>query len=238
MKLFIDTGILLGMYQSSEPGLEEFRELLRLVDGGKIDLLLSEQVVVGFWRDREGVIADALDGFRKSGSPAIIPNLCRGYAIEMAELERAVAGVHAARKNLETRLEQDIEANTFEADRIVQLLFAAALPEPTNAFVPAARLRADMGNPPGRPGSLGEAINWEWLLNRGMSFDSTEIVILSASADFESELVAGELKECLRIEWMTRYPYCALRLERSVSQLLRRDFPDANAASEARTGRS
>jgi hypothetical protein len=233
MKLFIDSGVLLEMYQLSGPDLEELRKLVKLVETGKIELLLSQQVVDEFWRNREGVIADALKRFCESGAQASIPNIFRSYSVEAAELERAVAAVNVAVKDLEAKVNQDVAANTLGADEIILQLFAATLAEPTDAFVSAARRRVDIGNPPGKAECLGHAIKWEWLLNRGIQLDTTEIVILSTDSDYESQLIKGELKEYLRLDWAKRYPYCELRLERSLAKFLLREFPDTKLVDEA-----
>src|SRR5664280_1047333 len=218
MKLFIDSDIALEMYKSPGHDLEPFRTLVRLLEAGRIDLLLSQQVIDGFWRDRERVIADALSLVGGSGAQAGVPGACRSH--------------------VNTAVKQDRAADTCEADRLAQQLFATALPESIEAFVSAARLRTDIGNPPGGPGRLGPAVNWEWLLNRGISLDTTEIVILSTDVDLVSPLVKGQLKEFLRLEWATRHPYCALRLEHSVEDLLLRDFPDVTRADETQNGLS
>lgn len=225
MKLFIDTSILLEIYQSAGPSLDEFRKLAELVETGKIELLLSQQVVDEFWRCREDVIADALRRFRESGAQATIPDFIRSYVVESADLSKAIAKVNAAVSDLDTKIQRDAAATALEADGIILGLFAAVPAEPTEAFVSAARRRTDMGNPPGDEGNLGGAINWEWLLNRGVSIDTTEIVILSGHGNFESQLVKGKLREFLRLDWSRRYPYCELRLEQSLAELLVRDFP-------------
>jgi hypothetical protein len=228
MKLFIDTGVLLATYRSSGADLEQYRELVRLVEGGEIDLLLSQRVVSGFWREREAVVADALSQLRECGTRGDVPDICRSYAVEAADLGSAVACVNTALAALESRMAQDASAGALEADRIVEQLFAATAPEPVENFLPAARSRADMGDP---PGSLSDAVDWEWLLGRGISLDTTEIVLLSTNPVYESRVVRGQLAEFLHREWTSRYPYCALRLEPSLARLLR-DFADLSPVDE------
>lgn len=179
MKLFIDTNILLEMYELSGPDLEELRKLVKLVETGKIELLLPQQVVDEFWRNREDVIADSLKQFRESGAQAKIPNIVRTYP-GWLKLRDAVAAVNKGVKDLEGKVKEDIAAKTLRADAIVLDLFrvstAASIEDD---IVAAARLRADIGNPPGKKGSLGDAICWEWLLRLGDDSADTEIVILS-----------------------------------------------------------
>src|SRR5882757_3295608 len=93
MKVFIDTNILLDIYHLSGPDLEELRKLTKMVEKGKVELLVSQQVVDEFWRNRERVIADALKRFRESKATAQIPNIIRTYP-ESKDLREAVDKVN------------------------------------------------------------------------------------------------------------------------------------------------
>jgi predicted nucleic acid-binding protein len=44
MKVFIDTNILLDLYHMSGPDLEELGKLKKVLEKGKVELLLSNQV--------------------------------------------------------------------------------------------------------------------------------------------------------------------------------------------------
>lgn len=231
MKVFIDTNILLEMYHLSGPDLEELRKVVKLVETGKIELLLPQQVVDEFWRNREGVIADALKRFRESKAHATMPNVIRDYP-EARELRAAVEAVNALVRVIETKVKQDIEVNAFKADEIIQDLFASAFIQPVSTdVIDRARLRAEVGNPPGKKGSLGDAINWEWLLQYDV-VSAAEIFLISGDGDFESELVRGTLKQFLQREWTDQNPGYELRLERSLVDFLYREFPEIELAGE------
>ena len=232
MKVFIDTNILLEMYHLSGPDLEELRKLVKLVETGKVELLLPQQVVDEFWRNRESVIADALKRFRESKAQATIPNVIRSYP-ESAKLRSAVDGANAIVKDLETKVRLDIDNKSLKADEIILELFAAVPAVPISRdVIAAAQLRTEIGNPPGKKGSLGDAINWEWLLQCDVDPATAEIVILSADGDFESELIRGKPKEFLYREWSTTHPHCALRLEKSLAEFLHLEFADIKLADE------
>lgn len=231
--LFIDTNILLDMYGMTGPDLDELRQLVKLVEDGKVGLLLTQQVVDEFWRRREGVIADAMKRFGESRVRPTIPNLIRSYP-ESTDLKEAVARVNSIVKDLSDKANLDTASNSLKADEIILQLFEAAEIAPVaEGIVAASRLRADIGNPPGKRGSLGDAINWEWLLSLELEPATSELIILSADADFASELEGEKLREFLRVEWFARHPKCALRLERSLAKWLQRDFPEIKLTDEA-----
>ena len=232
MKLFIDTNILLGMYRMSGPDLDELRKLVALVRDGKVDLLVSQQVVDEFWRNREAVISDALKRFQDSRPNVSVPNIILSYE-ESDDLTKAIRELKDIMKDLLAKARGDVESGELKADKIIgQLLDLAAIGPISDETLIAAQRRMDIGNPPGKKGSLGDAISWEWLLHQEFDEEITEVVVLSGDIDFESNLVAGRMKEFLSVEWSRLHPKCALRLERSLAEWLEKDFPDIKLVDE------
>ena len=232
MKVFIDTNILLDIYQLSGPDLEELRKLIKLVGKGKIDLLLTQQVLDEFWRNRERVIADAMKSFRESKAMAKIPNIIRSYP-EAIDLKKAVDQVNEIVKILTGKATQEIEENALKADEVIGELFdAVKVGDISPEIVARANLRTALGNPPGKPGSIGDAVNWEWLLEFEIDFADDELVLISADGDYESELLKGRPKEFLVREWNAKHADCQLILDKSLTDFLKRAFPDIQLADE------
>jgi len=232
MKVFIDTNILLDIYHLSGPDLEELRKLRKMVEKEKVELLVSQQVLDEFWRNRERVIADAMKNFRDSKAAAKIPNIIRAYP-ESKDLREAVDKVNAIVRQLGEKANADIEADSLKADEVVRELFSVIkVGEITSEIVQRARLRSDIGNPPGKRDSIGDAINWEWLLEQDVDFWDRELVLISADGDYESELTKGKPKEFLLREWNTRNPDCQLVLDKSLPEFFQREFPDIQLAEE------
>jgi predicted nucleic acid-binding protein len=232
MRVFIDTNILLDIYHLSGADLDELAKLVDLVKSGKVTLLVPQQVMDEFWRNREGVIADALKRFRESKAQATIPNVLRSYPSAL-KLRQAVDAVNEMVRDLTLQVTADIHSNALKADQIISELFSSSevhtVPEPV---VSRARLRVDLGNPPGKKGSMGDAINWEWLIQSQVPDGVREIVIVSGDGDFESELSKGELREFLLREWNERHPSCLLSLDKSLTDFLKREFPAIQLADE------
>lgn len=232
MKVFIDTNILLDLYQLSGPDLEELRKLTKMVEKEKIELLVSSQIVDEFWRNRERVIADALKQFRESKPAAKIPNIIRTYT-EAQELKDAVNKANELIKALTAKVTRDIEAGTIKADDVIrELLSAITVGEITDTIFERAKRRSDLGNPPGKRDSLGDSANWEWLLEQEIEFWDDELVIISADGDYESELTKGGPREYLLREWKTKNQNCKLILEKSLTGFLSKYFPGIQLAEE------
>lgn len=232
MKVFIDTNILLDIYHLSGSDLEELRKLKKMVEKGKVELLVSKQIIDEFWRNRERVIADAMKRFRDSKASAQIPNIIRIYP-EAKELKEAVDKVNQIVKQLSDRAIADIEADTLKSDEVIKELFSAIkVGAVSPSLIERAQLRSNVGNPPGKKDSLGDAINWEWLLEQEIEFWDDELVIISADGDYESELTKGKPKEYLLREWNDKNIGCELQLEKSLADFLKAKFPDIQLEEE------
>jgi len=232
MKVFIDTNMLLDMYHLSGPDLEELRKFVALIENGKIEVLMPQQVVDEFWRNREGVIADALKRFDETRAQAVVPNIIRSYP-EAADLKKAVDKVKSLAAELKKRATSDIESGALKADAVLDALFSAVkIVAVSGDMVSRARLRMDIGNPPGKRGDLGDAINWECLLDLVPKGETSEVVVISADGHFESELTSGQLREFLIREWRATHPGCVLRLDKSLPEFLSRDFAEIKLADE------
>lgn len=232
MKIFIDTNILLDIYHLSGPDLEELRKLTRMVQKGKVDLLVSTQVVDEFWRNRERVIANAMTAFKDTKAVTKIPNIIRVYP-EAKELKQAADKVNEMVKMLSAKATADIEGDALKADAVVkELLDAVTVGDITDQIVLRAQRRTAVGNPPGKPDSLGDALNWEWLLEQEIEFWDDELILISSDNDYESELIKGRPREFLVREWEAKNPGCKLLLEKSLTDFLISRFPDIRLAEE------
>lgn len=232
MKIFIDTNIFLDIYHLSGPDLEELRKLTRMVQKGKVHLLVSTQVVDEFWRNRERVIANAMTAFKDTKAVTKIPNIIRVHP-EAKELKKAADKVNEMVKVLSAKATADIEGDALKADAVVkELLEAVTVGDITELIILRAQRRTAVGNPPGKPDSLGDALNWEWLLEQEIEFWDDELILISSDNDYESELIKGRPREFLVREWEAKNPGCKLLLEKSLTDFLISRFPDIRLAEE------
>ena len=127
-------------------------------------------------------------------------------------------------------IKKDIAAKSLKADEIIRDIFAKAnriLIEPS--LLEVAKIRYDRGNPPGKKGSYGDAINWEALL---MAIPQGEdIHIIADDVDYYSLLNPEEMDDFLQSEWESR-KYSSACIYKRLSQFLLKNFPTATLASE------
>lgn len=229
MNLFIDTNVLLNFFHFSKDSLEELEKVFVLQSYGKISLWLTDQVKLEFSRNRETKIADALKKFLDEKPNSGIPHVARGYP-ECDQLMEALKQVNSSRELLMEKVRKDISEKSLYADKLIEEIFAKSTRiEFTEGQFNAAKRRADLRSPPGKNNSLGDAINWEALLE--VIPNSQDIFLVSEDGDFSSPLDPERLSNFLSEEWCTRKKSKAVLYKR-LSQFLSINFPGAKVAAE------
>lgn len=196
--LFIDTNIFLSFYHFTKDDLEELDKLVVLLENKEIRLFLPKQVEEEFWRNREAKIADALKRLREQKLNLQFPQLSKGYAgyNKLRSLQKEYEKEH---QGLLDALHSDAKSNKLKADKTIHSLFKLAKKIDIDEVVSAAKLRVERGNPPGKSGSLGDAINWE-ALTKSVK-DGEDIYFITDDKDYSSALGEDEFNEFLLSEW-------------------------------------
>nr|WP_286197268.1 PIN domain-containing protein [Variovorax boronicumulans] len=229
MHLFIDTNIFLSFYHLSNDDLEELKKLAVLVSQKTVTLYVTDQVVAEFTRNREAKIADAVKRLKDQQLNLHFPQMCKDY-VEYQKLRDLQKQYDQAHSQLLLKLQTDVVSKKLRADEIIEQLFDAATKlETDNDAVAKARLRVDIGNPPGKNGSLGDALNWELLLKAvpvGMP-----IYFVTEDRDYTSALDETKFKDFLMQEW-SKTKEEEVHFFKRLSSFFKEKFPDIKLASE------
>lgn len=197
--LFIDTNIFLSFYRISNEDLNQLSKLADNLDDSEIVLFLPEQVRDEFQRNREAVIGQTMRSLRDYKFPASFPLMCFDYQ-EYERFRKLIRDCRDAHSSLVKALEKDIQNESLQADIVVEKIFdVARRVETTPALLERARNRTELGRPPGKPGSLGDAMNWEALLS--IVPNSESLYIISDDGDFASPLDNESINPYLAKEW-------------------------------------
>lgn len=229
MNLFIDTNIYLTFYHFTNDDLEELKKLLAAIKGGKITVYFPEQVEIEFKRNRENKIAEALDRFDSMKLPNQYPQFCKGYDeySRLAELETEFQSV---RNNLSTKLRKDIRMENLAADMLLKELFGTCQKIPTTKLIlQEAKNRFDLGNPPGKNNSYGDAICWTSLLH--MIDPGPDLHFIARDKDYTSPLDKSMLSDFLREEWH-ELKGSNVQYYNTLSSFFSQHFPNIKLASE------
>ena len=231
MKVFVDANILLDLYKFSETDLKELEKLCQFVGVGRIELLASRHVVHEFYRNRERVIAEAFNKFKSSKIEIHEPNIARSYD-KCGELRKLANQASKAKKSLEAQIARDINNESLPSEKIInRLLSVLKVGEVDDLTYERAKHRCAIGHPPGKNGSLGDAISWEWLLHQEFGSNNDRVVLLSSDRDFQSELHPKNLKQFLKKEWSDNQ-HCEIILKTSFSSFLAEFLPEIELVDE------
>lgn len=200
-RVFIDTNVFLAFYEVTKDDLEKLTEAFKLAAEQEIQFVTTQQVKSEFARRRSAIVAKSLEHFSELRVPAL-PAMAKGIA-QMEAFVQARKNVAQCHKSLANALIASAREGALDADKAVQNLLTVSMDiTPTEDMVGKAALRIDCGNPPGKRGSLGDAINWECLLNT-KKIDG-DLIIVSQDRDFRDPLAKQEIDTFLRDEWKTK----------------------------------
>lgn len=222
INLFIDTNIFLNFFSHSDEDLEKLSELQKLInETSQIKLFVSTQLVDEFSRNRESKIKETMKKFNDSHTKIEIPKICSGYD-EVEKINSANKIIQEEKRNLIIKLNNDIERKTLKADVIISHLFSGAQEISEQIFINAKR-RFDLGNPPGKNKSYGDAVNWEFLMlsvpkGENLHFVGTDI-------DFTSPLNENSLSQFLLEEW-DKKKNSKIIYYRSLNNFFKAEFPE------------
>lgn len=227
--LFVDTNIFLNFYHFSNEDLDNLKDLSKLIDGGKVTIFIPEQVFYEFNRNRESKLQDAIKRLSSNDLKSELPQICLDYE-EVKDLKQAEKLFKEKKNNLIEKLNKDIKSKSLKADQVINSLFEQVGTISTSKpILDAAKYRYDIGNPPGKNGSLGDAINWETLLS--IVPKGTDIHFVSGDSDYLSPINSNEFSDFLSMEWESK-KNSKLKFYKSFNQFLKTTFPEVKIITE------
>jgi hypothetical protein len=196
--LFIDTNVLLSFYAFTPDDLTRLERLAGEVEAGRFVNLTTSHVRNEFLRNRENKIAEARKAFQSRRLDEEFPRLVDQY--EETKRLRELAGEYSdLHDRLLRRIDEDARDGTLMADQLIDRFLAGATTlEVTQEVIDRARLRRELGNPPGKRGSIGDAVNWELLLD---FLPPDHLFYVTNDSDFYSPLGGDQPLEFLTFEW-------------------------------------
>jgi PIN domain len=228
MQLFIDTNILLSFYSLNQEDLAELSKLSDLIAQKHITLLLTDQIIDEFNRNREQRIDGAIKSFRAQTFNPQFPQLCEDYP-EVDRVRESLKHYEQAHTALMNQITIDIKAKNLKADRIIQSFFSLGEKLPAHdRILDRARFRMGVGNPPGKNNSLGDAINWECLLEAIPAGE--DLFFVTGDKDYCSALNDDDFSDFLQTEWFNQ-KQTPIHFYKRLSGFCKEQFPEIALAS-------
>ncbi|MFD2598216.1 hypothetical protein ACFSQ3_04560 [Sphingobacterium corticis] len=150
------------------------------------------------------------------------PAFCKEYD-GYNTLKEMLQQVESLHKELLTYSSSQIRNKNLQADLVIKELFLAAKVLDISAdLYEKAKRRVVLGNPPGKNGSYGDAINWEIILYNSDLFDDLHIV--ANDKDYFSILDKQAINPFLELEY-TEHTIGEITCYRSLTSFFKAKYP-------------
>lgn len=200
--LFIDTNIFLNFYTLSNDHLDKLEKILELLKNKELTLLLTEQVVDEFKRNREKKLLDFVKSLNAFQPKLCYPPICFDIK-EKALLETSINKTLGLKKKLTDSLMKKIKKKELYADKLIEEIFSYRESfKTTDDILKRSERRMLLGNPPGKNGSFGDAINWECIIEN--TPPNTDLYFIGIDGDYRSDIDDNDFHPFLNDEWGSR----------------------------------
>ena len=199
--VYADANIFLDFFRFSDDDLGELEKLFTHLKNGEVVLYLPKLTAEEYFRNRDKVVIEQMQGIRNLKLKVGIPIFIR----ETDKAKKFLAALSAAlssRTEFLDEVESLATSRTFRADELIAQIFSKAnVISTTPDLLQKARDRASLGNPPGKPNALGDRLNWESLLE--VIPDGNDLNLLTRDSDYIASFPATAPNSSIANEWNT-----------------------------------
>lgn len=221
MHVFIDTNILLNFFHFTKEDIDALSSVFASHEHGAATVHLTEQVCDEFLRNRENKIKDALKKFKDVKFAAQLPAFMKQYE-EYELIRQKSAELQELAKAISQKVDVDVIENGLLTDTLIKDIFNKSNPiETTPELFGKAHMRMSLGNPPGKNGSMGDAVNWMALLEAVPNGE--DLHVISEDGDFYSAIDENRPHPFLKQEWKKK-KQAEVFVYRTLSSFLKKHF--------------
>jgi|SRR5690606_38033122 len=211
--IFIDTNILLDFYRIRKSDIS--LKYLEEIENNKDKLILTSQVEMEFRKNRQSAILEAFGEVNKMGTSGFgVPTiLFDAKPVDM--IKKAQKKISQQQKKIKDRINNILE-NPGTQDKVFQTLqrvfksqsefYLHRENDLRYAIRRLALKRFGLGYPPRKKGdnSIGDSINWEWIIHCASSCDKNVIIVTRDSDYGVFHNDSAYLNDWLQIEFKER----------------------------------
>jgi len=230
LHVFIDTNLFLSLYAFTDDNIEELRKLVELIKAGQLSITVTPTVNQEFYRNRDKKLSESMQQLEKFSMTVGIPRFMDHYP-EAKELREALFRAKEIRNSLMEKATAEMVGLELAADELfIEIRDLSKVLAITPEVESAARKRMELGNPPGKPDSLGDRLNWEFLLKHIPS--KTDLHVVSKDKDYASPLANNVPNSYLAMEWSIKKS-ATLHLYSDIRSFTKKHFPDIKISADA-----
>lgn len=232
--LFLDANILLDFYRYGDDDITEINKLVALAADQEIRIICNKHLKDEVNRNREKVLSESLGELKSKRLDIKAPNFCAQFD-ELKSLRSHLRQANTAHNKLVDRVEKAVKNRNLGADKIISDLWNVSHElDVDDEVLNAALRRVELGNPPGKRGSIGDAIHWESII-RDQNLDLCFVDIVSRDSDFASFLNPREIKNFLADEWVSiKGRHAKIRIFPYLSDYFKLVFPQIKLSDETK----
>ena len=224
--VFIDTNVYLRIFGKTSDTLNEVELLLELAKSDELNLYSTEQVQEEYFRNVESEVENAVRLVSAIPEKVELPRITQEFT-QANEILGLVSDMRTKKKELLDAVRNAVENDKLRTDAFVNKLFEkSTCISRSDEIITAARLRRDLGNPPGKPESLGDQVNWESLLKE---VEDGDLIIVSTDGDYSYKHSPDKPRKFLVSEWAA-LKGGELKLYNDLKTFLSAEFPEATDA--------
>lgn len=199
MHVFIDTNILLNFFHFTKEEIDALGDVFASHEHGAATVHLTRQVCDEFLSNRENKIKDALKKFKDVKFAAQLPAFMKQYG-EYEQIKLKSVELQDLAKAILKKVDVAVVENGLLTDALIKDIFDKSHPIPdTPDLYAKSQMRMALGNPPGKNGSIGDAVNWLALLEAVPVGENLHVI--SEDGDFYSTLDENRPHPFLKQEW-------------------------------------
>lgn len=204
INLFLDANIFLSFYSLTNSDIKQLKQIEDLVSVDKsLVLFVSDQLHQEVMRNRGNKIRDSLKQFSNATFRCSAPVFARSLA-EFGALQSSLKSANENHASLMSAINHLVDSNTLDADLAISSIFSTTkVRMVSDQLIVRSHVRSLRGSPPGKKsGTIGDEINWEFLLEEVPHGE--DIHIVSADTDFSSAIDSNKISDYLSTEWRMR----------------------------------
>ncbi|EGP5118038.1 PIN domain-containing protein [Enterococcus faecium] len=201
MNVYIDSNIWLGLYHFWQDDLKEFE---KLKNSTEINLFLPQQTRDEVDRNRLAKINDARKKFEDGTivNTNSLPNLYKEFTEKTDKFNELSKEFNRFFNDWKKDVSAAVQNRELRADVIINELFDKSINYETEKFYEKAVYRMNIGNPPGKNKSYGDAINWESLLD--IIPEGENLYLITDDIDYYDDKKTETVNSFLSEEWKAK----------------------------------
>lgn len=198
----MDTNVYLSFYSYNKFDLWSLDAFIKLIDEKDLQIILPDQVVNEFERNRMGKIYWTLNDFEKTNLAAI-PRLFDSFPDEKSELKKMILEVNSKRSILIDKIKEEGKLKRLRVDELIYSLFDKSIKINLDDKIYSESVkRYNLWNPPWKDKSYWDAIIRETLLRYDLGNNNLQFI--SIDTDFVHIHEKWELHSFLDDEWQSQ----------------------------------